>query len=74
MPNCSELLRHIVLGMAQAHVDFEAMELLETRRFHSKMSSFGTGKFRKHVASLGMQHLNRYINALHFRKCTVLFL
>lgn len=26
----------IFLGMAKAHVDFEAMELLETRRFHSK--------------------------------------
>lgn len=54
MPNCSELLRHIVLGMAQAHVDFEAMKLLETRGFHSKISSFGTGKLKKHVVSLGM--------------------
>lgn len=54
MPNCSELLRHTVLGMAQEHVDFEAMELLETRRLDSKISSFGTGKLKKHAASLGM--------------------
>ena len=34
--NCSGLLRHIVLGMAKAHAGFEAMELLETSKFHSK--------------------------------------
>lgn len=39
IPNCSELLTHIVLAMAKAHVAFEAMELLETR-FYSKILLF----------------------------------
>lgn len=74
MPNCSELLRHVALGMAKAHVwTLRLWSFWKPGDFIPKVSSFGTGKLKEHVASLGMQHLNRYINAFHFSKCTVLF-
>lgn len=73
MPNCSGLLRLIVLGTAKAHMSFEAMETIvleKLQNFVPKVSSFGSRKFKKYVASLGMWNLNRYKNAFHFSKGT----